>query len=104
MEKSSIRFRKEPLTIASLGKGRFRIGLLAGVFTSVMLSWLMNHYREWMRFVNTLDADLVIPDTRMYLWHNLFVSSLSVALGLSITLWIWMGNRNHASQTWPRRT
>ncbi len=96
MERSSIRFRRERLTIASLGKGRFWIGLLAGVFTSVMLSWLMNHYREWMRFVNTIDADLVIPDAHIYLWHNLFVSSLSVVLGLSIALWIWMDNRNHA--------
>lgn len=95
---TKILFQKERLTIASTGSTRFWFGVLAGVFTAVMLSLLMNHFREGMRFINTLEADLLIPDERIYCWHNLFVSMLSVALGLSFTIWIWMGNHRHTKQ------
>jgi hypothetical protein len=93
-----LQVQKERLTIASLGRVRFWNGVVAGVLTAVALSLLMNHWREMMRYLNTLEADLLMPDPHSYWWHSLFVTTLSVALGLSLTIWIWMGNNRHKKQ------
>lgn len=93
---ANFRFKKPELTIFSIGRERFWIGVFAGVLTAIALSLLMNHWREVMRYINTLDADLIQPDSQVYWWLSLFFTALSSSLGLCISVWIWMGNNRHA--------
>ncbi len=92
---SNIRFRKEKISIQNIGRKRFWIGIVAGLFSAISISFFFNHSREALRLITSLSADLLILKDIELLFFNYFFSTISTVLGLSITIWIWMLNKNH---------
>jgi hypothetical protein len=89
------KFRKEEISIQKIGKQRFWIGIISGLFSAIVISLTFNYFRELFRFFTTLSADLFILEKSELLFYNYFFSSLATVLGLSVTIAIWMTNNNH---------
>ena len=89
------KFRKEEISIKKIGKQRFWIGIISGLFSAIVISLTFNYFRELFRFFTTLSADLFILEKSELLFYNYFFSSLATILGLSVTIAIWMTNSNH---------
>lgn len=87
-------FGKNELSIAYIGKTRFWIGTVVGIISAVILSYFFNYSREALRFFTSISADLIVLSETEIQFYDLFYASLSTALGLSWTVWIWMGNSN----------
>jgi len=91
-----IKFSKDYISIKNIGKQRFWIGVIAGLVTAISISLFFNYFREVFRLLTCLNDDLLILNRSELLFYNFFFSSLSSVFGLSITIWIWMSNANHA--------
>lgn len=91
----TVKFRKEKISIENIGKQRFWIGIISGLFSAIIISLTFNYFRELFRFFTTLSADLLILQKSELQFYNYFFSSLATVLGLSITVAIWMTNNNH---------
>jgi len=89
------KFRKEEISVQKIGKQRFWIGIISGLFSAIIISLMFNYFRELFRFFTTLSADLFILEKSELLFYNYFFSSLATILGLSVTIAIWMTNSNH---------
>ncbi|WP_405603861.1 hypothetical protein [Polaribacter sp. Asnod1-A03] len=89
------KLRKEEISIQKIGKQRFWIGIISGLFSAIIISLTFNYFRELFRFFTTLSADLFILEKSELLFYNYFFSSLATVLGLSVTIAIWMTNNNH---------
>lgn len=89
------KFRKEEISVQKIGKQRFWIGIISGLFSAIIISLIFNYFRELFRFFTTLSADLFILEKSELLFYNYFFSSLATILGLSVTIAIWMTNSNH---------
>jgi hypothetical protein len=92
---SENRFRKEKISIQNIGRQRFWIGLIAGIFSAISISLAFNYSREVFRFFTSMSADLLILNSNELKFFNFFFSTLSAVLGLSICIWIWMSNARH---------
>ncbi|WP_299107663.1 hypothetical protein [uncultured Tenacibaculum sp.] len=88
-------FKKEKISIELIGKQRFWFGVIAGVTTSIAISLIFNRIREIIRFLTSVSEDLLIFEPNELSFFNYFFASLSTVLGLSITIWIWMGSPLH---------
>jgi hypothetical protein len=88
------KLRKGEISIQKIGKQRFWIGIISGLFSAIVISLTFNHFRELFRFFTTLSADLFILEKSELLFYNYFFSSLATVLGLSVTIAIWMTNNN----------
>lgn len=91
----TVKFRKEKISIQKIGKQRFWIGIISGLFSAITISLTFSYFRELFRFFTTLSADLLILEKSELQFYNYFFSSLATVLGLSITVAIWMTNNNH---------
>lgn len=91
----TVKFRKEKISIQNIGKQRFWIGIISGLFSAIIISLTFSYFRELFRFFTTLSADLLILEKSELQFYNYFFSSLATVLGLSITVAIWMTNNNH---------
>ncbi|SHM83445.1 hypothetical protein [Polaribacter sp. KT 15] len=91
----AVKFRKEKISIQNIGKQRFWIGIILGLFSAIIISLTFSYFRELFRFFTTLSADLLILEKSELQFYNYFFSSLATILGLSITVAIWMTNNNH---------
>jgi hypothetical protein len=91
----NISFRKKRISISQIGRLRFWIGFTAGLFSSSAISLTFNNFRETFRYVNTVSSDLLVLKPSELLFYNYFFAALSTALGLSVSVSIWMSNRNH---------
>lgn len=89
------RFRKTKISIESIGRQRFWIGLATGVTTAIIISLFFNYSREVLRSMTGSSADLLILKGNELQFSNYFFSTLASVLGLSITLWMWMQNKEH---------
>ncbi|MFD1015448.1 hypothetical protein [Winogradskyella rapida] len=89
------KFRKEKISIQNIGKQRFWIGIISGLFSAIIISLTFNYFRELFRYFTTLSADLLILEKSELQFYNYFFASLATVLGLSITVSIWMTNNNH---------
>lgn len=92
---ANISFRKERISVRHIGQLRFWIGVASGLFSAVIISLAFNYSRECFRYESTISSDLFILEAPEQLFFNYFFSALATVLGLSVSLWIWMGNRNH---------
>lgn len=91
----TLKFRKEKISIQNIGKQRFWIGIVSGLFSAIIISLTFNYFRELFRFFTTLSSDLLILEKSELQFYNYFFSSLATVLGLSITVSIWMTSNNH---------
>jgi hypothetical protein len=91
----TVKFRKEKISIQNIGKQRFWIGIISGLFSAIIISLTFSYFRELFRFFTTLSADLLILEKSELQFYNYFFSSLATVLSLSITVAIWMTNNNH---------
>lgn len=91
-------FYKESITIQSIGKKRFWIGIITGIITAITISLAFNYSREIFRLFTSQSADLLILNEKELQFFNFFFSILSTVLGLSIAIWIWMSNNVHKQQ------
>lgn len=92
---TEIRFSKERISIHNIGKQRFWIGIVVGVLTSISISLVFNYSREVLRFITSVSGDLLILEEQELQFFNYFFPFLATVLGLSITIWLWMGNNAH---------
>jgi len=92
---SENRFGKEKISIQNIGRQRFWIGLIAGIFSAISISLAFNYSREVFRLFTSMSADLLILNSIQLQFFNFFFSTLSAVLGLSISIWIWMSNPRH---------
>lgn len=88
-------FKKQKISIQNIGKQRFWLGIVLGVFSAVILSLGFNYFRELSRFFTAISADLLIFEEFEIQFYDYFFSSLATVLGLSISISIWMSNNNH---------
>lgn len=89
------RFGKEQLSIQQIGRVRFWFGLFAGLLSALWIAWLFSCSREVFRFMTSFSADLLVLKENELQFYNYFFSALATILGLSIAIWIWMGNHSH---------
>jgi len=89
------RFVKDHLSIQSIGRNRFWMGIFAGLFTAFLIALVFNHFREVYRYFTSMSTDLLILKDNELLFFNYFFSTLATTLGFSITIWIWMSNHTH---------
>ena len=82
----TVKFRKEKISIQNIGKQRFWIGIISGLFSAIIISLTFSYFRELFRFFTTLSADLLILEKSELQFYNYFFSSLATVLGLSITV------------------
>ncbi len=87
-----ISFKKDKISIQGIGKKRFWFGIIAGCFSALSISLIFNRTREFIRLLTSLSQDLLLFEKQEFNFFNFFFASLSTVLGLSITIWIWMGN------------
>jgi len=83
---------KEHISINIIGQRRFWGGVAVGILMAVLLSFGFNYSRESFRIFTSLSADLIMPSQEEFQFFNYFYSALSSTLGLSLAIWIWMGN------------
>ena len=99
MKGAQIKFRKQNISIQSIGKQRFWIGTVVGFFLAILISLLFNHTREVFRCIIILSTDLLILEAKEIQFYNYFFSALATVLGFFMTMWIWMGNHKHRRRT-----
>ena len=92
---TKIQFRRDKISIKNIGKQRFWIGITAGLVSAIITSLFFNYSREILRFTTGISTDLLILDKDELQFFNFFFSILSTVLGLSIAIWIWMGNNTN---------
>lgn len=90
-----MKFTKNRISIEGIGHQRFWLGIVSGLLTAVILCLFFNYTREMLRFFTSINADLLVLSKNEFNFYNYFYSALSSTLGLSITVWIWMGNNIH---------
>lgn len=89
------KFSKEKISIQNIGRQRFWIGIVSGLFSAIIITLTFNYFRELFRFFTTISADLLILGESELQFYNYFFATLGTVLGLSITVSIWMSNNNH---------
>lgn len=92
---TNISFRKEKLSIDLIGQQRFWIGIAAGVISAISLSLFFNYSREILRSLTGISSDLIILGANELLFFDYFFCLLASVMGLTYTIWIWMGNKNN---------
>lgn len=88
----NIKFKKDKISIKKIGKQRFWFGIISGFISAITIALIFNRTRELIRLLTSLSQDLLIFEKGELVFFNYFFVSLSTVLGLSITIWIWMGN------------
>lgn len=91
---AAIQFRKEKLSLQTIGVQRFWIGLAAGMIVAVSISLLFNYFREILRSWTGISTDLLLLETKEILFYDYFFCILAAVMGLTISMWIWMSSRN----------
>lgn len=91
-----MKFTKNRISIEGIGHQRFWLGIVSGLLTAVILCLFFNYTREMLRFFTSINADLLDLSKYEFNFYNYFYSALSSTLGLSITIWVWMGNNKHS--------
>ncbi|MFY7669522.1 hypothetical protein ACOSP6_00405 [Tenacibaculum sp. MEBiC06402] len=103
----NINFKKEKISIEAIGKKRFWFGIISGFFSAVIIALTFNRTRELIRYFSSRFQDILIFETNELIFFNYFFVSLSTVLGLSITIWIWMGNplnKNRKQKLYKQQT
>ncbi|WP_299623683.1 hypothetical protein [uncultured Tenacibaculum sp.] len=85
-----INFKKDHISIQNIGKLRFWIGIISGFVTATTLSLIFNRAREIIRFSTSISEDLLTFEDAELAFFNYFIVSLCTALGLSVTIRIWV--------------
>lgn len=88
----SLKFKKEKISIQNIGKQRFWFGIISGIISATSISLIFSRIREIIRFLTSVSEDLLIFTNNELIFFNYFFVSLATVLGLSITIWVWMGN------------
>lgn len=86
-----IDFKKDEISIQNIGNRRFWFGVISGFIFTITISLIFNKTRELIRCLTSLSEDLLIFESKELAFFNYFFASLSTVLGLSITIWVWMG-------------
>jgi len=86
---------KAHISVSGIGAGRFWIGISIGLVTAISLGFFFSHSREVLRYITQLGADLLVLSPEDHWFFNYFYSALAVTLGLSVSVWVWLGNRIH---------
>lgn len=103
----NINFKKEKISINSIGKKRFYFGIISGFISAVIISLIINRTRELIRYFSSISQDLLIFETNELVFFNYFIAGLSTVLGLSVTIWVWMGhpiNKNRKHKLYKQQT
>lgn len=87
-----INLKKDEISIQNIGKQRFLFGILSGFISTISIALIFNKTRELIRFLGSLSHELLIFEKEEITFFNYFFVSLSTVLGLSVTIWIWMGS------------
>lgn len=87
-----IKFKKDKISIEKIGKKRFWFGILSGFLSAISIALIFNRFREAIRFLTSISEDLLTFENNELTFFNYFFVSLATVLGLSITIWVWMGN------------
>ncbi|WP_405567124.1 hypothetical protein [Polaribacter sp. Asnod6-C07] len=86
-----IDFKKDKISIQNIGKQRFWFGIISGFISAITISLIINKTRELIRYLTSISEDLLTFENKELTFFNYFFVSLSTVLGLSITIWVWMG-------------
>lgn len=89
---NNIKFKKEKISIQNIGKKRFWFGIISGLISATTIALIFNRIREIIRLLTSLYQDLLFFEENELIFFNYFFVSLATVLGLSITIWVWMGN------------
>ncbi|WP_196888163.1 hypothetical protein [Aureivirga sp. CE67] len=87
---NAINFKKKPISIQKIGKLRFWFGIISGVFSAFSIALFINHFRESYRYLTSFSSELIVFSEQEQNFYNLFVSTFSISLGFSLTVWIWL--------------
>ncbi|MCC5915712.1 MAG: hypothetical protein JJU02_00140 [Cryomorphaceae bacterium] len=96
-----ISLKKPRISIAQIGRFRFWAGIISGVFSAIVISLAFHHTKESYFLVISGIYEIETIEHRE-VFFRFFLSLLASVLGLSLAIWIWMGNFYHHSQKDPR--
>ncbi|EDP96365.1 hypothetical protein U8527_09635 [Kordia algicida OT-1] len=81
---------KQHLSIAKIGKFRFWLGVLLGIFSAVLFFGFIFTITELIDFFRVIQSyDLQLKDDKQLLFEKLFLLALSVAFGNNTMLRFW---------------
>ena len=84
---------KQQLTIQTIGKQRFWLGIIIGLGFAIALLLLLTYYKELFRFfVAHWESRLYELSDNDISFNKVIISMLSVSIGFSITIFIWFSS------------
>lgn len=90
MDQLNFRYKKPVLSIKTLGKMRFFLGVFAGILVAIVISFSFNFFRETERFFSIVSGDLLVFNPEKKLFYDRFFAFFGAVLGLSISIWFWL--------------
>ncbi len=88
-------FGKPPISVRIIGKKRFWLGIAAGIITALIINYTFNHFNLYVEKFNAISSGSMSHPSNENDYSKYFIAALASFLGLSMALWIWIGNINH---------
>ncbi len=86
-------FLKPELSISTLSKKRFWVGVMIGLLSSFVLSYFFNYTRESLRGI-TFMHDPLILSAKDFRYYDMFFAGLATSLGFGVATVYWLIGRN----------
>lgn len=87
-------FLKPDISIENIGKTKFWIGIIVGIWLAITLSYFINYSREALRFVTGFADTYIIPEKEFRI-YDLFCALFSTSIGFGFTIIYWLRGRNN---------
>jgi hypothetical protein len=85
--------RRPKISIERIGKKRFWSGVVIGLVLSTVIGLYFDYFRGYFGTTNPFSDDFTEFTEKETQFYDYFFAALSILLGLSISIWTWLGNQ-----------
>lgn len=99
------KIRRPKISVERIGKKRFWSGIAIGLVLSIIIGLYFEYFREYFAGTNPFSDKLTEFTDKEVQFYDYLFAALSVLLGLSVTIWTWLGSQKgirHRSQLYRR--